>query len=174
MTSRRLTYHRLTDAALDDFHELVQDDHVRRYLMDGQVLPRAWSEDRVRESTGLFARRGVGLWLARARETPDVVGFCGFLEMPSLRPEPQLVYALFKRFTARGYATEMAQAAIDEARRHPGFATIVASVDAVNVASVHVVEKLGFRQVTTQPGAFGDLLIFELDSSTPQNSERAR
>jgi ribosomal protein S18 acetylase RimI-like enzyme len=44
MESDRLTYAPVTEARLDDFHRLVQDEHVRRYLMDGQVLPREWSE----------------------------------------------------------------------------------------------------------------------------------
>jgi hypothetical protein len=28
-----------------------------------------------------------------------LVGFCGFLEIPSVHPEPQLVYALSQRYT---------------------------------------------------------------------------
>jgi [ribosomal protein S5]-alanine N-acetyltransferase len=164
MTSTRLEYQLLTEATVDEFHRLVQDDHVRRYLMDGELQPRAWSGERVQDSMGLFARRRVGLWLARARTTADVVGFCGFLELPSIDLEPQLVYALFERFTGMGYATEMAAACIAEARRHPGFETIVASVDEVNAASVRVLDKLGFRRTATCPGRFGEVLVMRLDS----------
>ena len=32
MKSERLKYQPVTHATLDDFHALVQDDHVRRYL----------------------------------------------------------------------------------------------------------------------------------------------
>lgn len=74
---------------LDAFHVLVQDEHVRRYLMDGEVFPRAWSEARVRESIALFSRRGVGLWLAREIDSIAVAGFCGFLDLPSVDPEPR-------------------------------------------------------------------------------------
>lgn len=61
MMSERLKYQPVTPATLDDFHSLVQDDHVRRYLMDDQLFPREWSEQRVRDSVALFDRRGVGL-----------------------------------------------------------------------------------------------------------------
>jgi RimJ/RimL family protein N-acetyltransferase len=105
------------------------------------------------------------LWLAHQRETDDVVGFCGFLDMPPMHAQPQLVYAMFERYTGRGYATEMARASIAEARRHSGFCTIVASVDEVNVASVRVLEKLGFRQTARRPGAFGDALVLVLEAS---------
>jgi [ribosomal protein S5]-alanine N-acetyltransferase len=165
MTSERLTYLPLSLAMLDDFHALVQDDHVRRYLMDGGLFPREWSEQRVRDSISLFDRRGVGLWLAYERKSSELAGFCGFLEIASMHPEPQLVYALFERFTGLGYATEMAVASIAEAFRHPGFSTIVAGVDEVNVASVRILEKLGFRRVATHPGSFGDTLLLLLDVS---------
>jgi ribosomal-protein-alanine N-acetyltransferase len=165
MTSERLEYRRLTAATLDEFHRLVQDDHVRRYLMDGELLPREWSEQRIRDSAGLFERCGVGLWLARRQETGEVVGFCGFLDIPSMHSQPQLVYALFERFTGHGYATEMARASIAEARRHSGFRTVVASVDEANVASVRVLEKLGFRRAARHQGAFGDVLVLVREAS---------
>jgi L-amino acid N-acyltransferase YncA len=57
---------------------------------------------------------------------------------------------------------EMAQAAIAEARRHPGFNTIVAGVDEVNAASLRVLEKLGFQRVAAHPGSFGNTLILLL------------
>ena len=165
MISERLTYRPVALATVEAFHSLVQDDHVRRYLMDGQMFARAWSEERVRDSVGLFERRGVGLWLAYDRSTNALVGFCGFLEIPSLHPEPQLVYAMFEQFTGVGYATEMARTLIAAARSLPGFSTIVASVDDVNVASVRVLAKLGFRRVATQSGSFGRVLLFMLEAS---------
>jgi ribosomal-protein-alanine N-acetyltransferase len=165
MMSERLKYQPVTHATLDDFHALVQDDHVRRYLMDGQLFPREWSEQRVRDSVGLFDRRGVGLWLAHGRGTGELVGFCGFMEIPSIHREPQLVYAMFERFTGIGYATEMASASIAEARRHPGFSTIVAGVDEVNIASVRVLEKLGFRRMAMHKGSFGNVLLLLLEAS---------
>jgi RimJ/RimL family protein N-acetyltransferase len=91
------------------------------------------------------------------------VGFCGFLALPAMHPQPQLVYAMFERCTGQGYATEMARAAIAEARRHSGFSTIVASVDEANVASVRVLEKLGFRRAASRPGAFGDVIELMLE-----------
>src|SRR5262245_37239348 len=104
MTSERLKYDAVVPATVDSFHRLVQDAHVRRFLMDGRVFPREWSEERVRDSVSLFQRRGVGLWLASENETDALVGFCGFLEIPSVHRRPELVYALFESFTGRGYA----------------------------------------------------------------------
>jgi hypothetical protein len=51
-------------ATLDAFHSLVTDEHIRRYLLDGSLVSREWSEERIRASESLFNRRGVGIWLA--------------------------------------------------------------------------------------------------------------
>lgn len=161
MISERLIYHPVELATLDTFHALVQDEHVRRYLMDGQIFDRAWSEERVRDSQALFERRGVGLWLTHEKESGEVVGFCGFLVIPSVHSEPQLVYALSERFTGRGYATEMARAAIAHARRQGGFTEIIAGVDEVNAASLRVLQKLGFVHIETQAGSFGNMFLMK-------------
>jgi ribosomal-protein-alanine N-acetyltransferase len=161
MQSDRLSYRPLDPAGLDAFHRLVQDEHVRRYMMDGQVFPREWSEARVRESEVLLEQRGVTIWLAHDRETGELVGFCGFWIAPSF-PEPQLLYALLERWAGRGLATEMARAAIARARTQPGFAEIVADADEVNTRSVRLLEKLGFERTGVAPGAFGRVLLFRL------------
>jgi [ribosomal protein S5]-alanine N-acetyltransferase len=167
VTSERLQYRPLCRASLEAFHSLVQDEHVRRYLMDGQILPLEWSERRIRESEALFERRAVGLWLVEEKSTADLIGFCGFLEIPSLHPAPQLVYAMFERHTGRGYATEMARASIAYARRRAGFEKIVAGVDEVNAASLRVLEKLGFQRIEARPGAFGTAYLLRLETGRP-------
>jgi ribosomal-protein-alanine N-acetyltransferase len=161
MLSDRLRYAPLALENLDRFHRLVQDEHVRRYLMDGNLFPREWSEERVRESQSLFGRRGVGLWLVTEAATDELVGFCGFMEIASIHPEPQLIYALFERFSGLGYATEMARASIAHGRGQ-GFTQLLASVDEVNAASCRVLEKLGFEAVATQQGSFGSMFVLRL------------
>jgi RimJ/RimL family protein N-acetyltransferase len=161
MQSKRLTYEPVTLPRLEDFHSLVIDEHVRRYLMDGDVFPIEWSEARVVDSNMLFERRGVGLWLVDQSLPRALVGFCGFLEMPPL-DEPQLVYAVLEQFTGKGYATEMARAAIEYARTRAGFTEIAAGVDGVNVKSRRVLEKIGFKRTLTVPGRFGNLFVYRL------------
>ena len=82
-------------------------------MMDGELFPRESSQERVRQSQDLVSRRGVGLSLAFEVAKGRFIGFCGFLEIPTVHEEPQLVYALLERFTGQGYATEW------RARRSP-------------------------------------------------------
>ena len=165
MESERLRYSELGPGNLHRFHSLVQDDHVRCYLFDGQVLPIEWSVETIRTSQSLFDRRGVGIWLVNHKVTEELIGFCGFAEIDTVHPEPQLVYAIFHRFVGMGYATEMACTSIAEARRHKGFATIIASVDEVNAASLRILEKLGFERIATLQAAFGNMFLLQLDAA---------
>jgi RimJ/RimL family protein N-acetyltransferase len=162
VNSERLTYRPVTGADLDAFHSLVEDEHIRRYMMDGNVFPPSWSAGHIRQSEALFRRLGVGLWLAYSAASGELIGFCGFLILPEVLAEPELVYALRERFCGRGLATEMARASIAEARALGALGEIVASVDDVNRASVRVLEKLGFVSVGKRPGAFGDMLFLRL------------
>jgi len=162
MDSERLSYRAVTPADLQAFHGLVRDEHIRRFMMDGNVFSPEWSLGHIRDSQALLASTGKGLWLAHEKQTGELVGFCGFLLLPEVHDRPELVYALTERFTGRGFATEMAHASIAEARRHAPLDEILASVDAVNAASVRVLQKLGFDRVGTQPGAFGDILMMRL------------
>lgn len=163
MQSTRLAYEPLSTKSIAEFHDLIQDEHIRQYLCDGEVMSLDWCRQQVADSRELFKTCNVGLWLVHHRGLRDIVGFCGFLVIPSISNEPQLVYALLERWTGQGYATEMARAAIEEARASSDFGGVLASVDTVNTASVQILEKLGFSLIETQQGAFGDMQVLRKD-----------
>lgn len=165
LRSTRLLYRRLSLDALDAFHELVTNSHVRRFMLDNRVFPLRWSEQYVRDSLSLFDALGLGTWLAVTADTAELTGFCGFRAVPG-RPEPELLYALDQRFTGRGFATEMGHTMIELAWSR-GLRRIRADVDAANVASVRVLEKLGFERIAVDKGAFGALYVYVLVRPRP-------
>ena len=162
-TSQRLVYRKLSPADLDAFHALVTDGHVRRYLLDGETMPRAWSASVIRASQKMFRERGVGLWLVSPSESAaPPAGFCGFLVFEELGEEPQLSYGFLQSHTAKGYATEAARALVSYARDEARMDEIVSAVDEPNIASMRVLEKVEFRRYGSVPGAFGQIVLFEL------------
>jgi ribosomal-protein-alanine N-acetyltransferase len=170
--SSRLGYRVLDEPDVDALHALITDAHVKRYLCDGQTLPREWAADTIAASKRLFAIRGVGLWLMfeDAAGAGAPIGFVGFVDFSGaggfeeFGGEPQLLYALREDAAGQGYATEAARAAIDHAREHGGFTAVYAAVDEPNQASVRVLEKLGFARCGQQPGAFGQMILFRLET----------
>jgi RimJ/RimL family protein N-acetyltransferase len=166
-SSPRLRYAPLGISDLDAFHALAIDAHVRRYLLDGQVVPREWAADAVAKSEREHDRSGLGLWLVFERSGAAPIGFAGYWVFEELGPEAQLLYALLAEHTGRGYATEASEALITFGREHAGQGAIVASVDEPNVASIRVLERLGFERAGEMPGAFGPTRMYRLPAGRP-------
>jgi RimJ/RimL family protein N-acetyltransferase len=156
---KRLSIDRLTPGDLAEFHRLVTDSHIRRFLLDGAVMDEEWSRLEIERSDALFESTGLGLWLLR--ENDERIGFAGYRVFEEMSPEPQLIFALLEQATGRGLATEAGRAMIERAA--PTLGSILAAVDEPNIASVRVLEKLGFRPDGSVPGAFGRTLLFRTE-----------
>lgn len=162
MQSARLRYAALAPELAAAFQRAVQDDYVRRYMLDGQLLSTERCGERIRESQTLFERFGVGTWLARHGESGELIGFCGFEPVPESEL-PFLIYAVLEPFARQGYASEMARHSVEYARAHARVRTVGADVDAVNAGSVRILESLGFQRTAVQQGAFGELFVYRLE-----------
>jgi RimJ/RimL family protein N-acetyltransferase len=88
---------------------------------------------------------GIGLLTIRRRVDDEPLGYCGLIVGRCSLDEPEIACELLRRFHGSGYATEAAHAVVDAA-----FATgrkrIWSTVGAWNVASLRVLDKLGFRR----------------------------
>jgi len=162
MRSERLRYAALSPELAAPFQRAVQDDYVRRYMLDGQLLSAERCVERIGESQTLFEHLGVGTWLARHGESDELVGFCGFERVPESEL-PYLIYAVLEPFARQGYASEMARSSVGYARAHARVRSVGADVDEVNQGSVRILEKLGFRRTAVQQGAFGNLFVYRLE-----------
>ncbi len=85
-----------------------------------------------------------GLLAVERRLNGDLIGYCGLVDGGAeTEGEPELAYELLRRSWGKGYATEASWAVLDWARSS-GHARLWATVWAWNVASLRVLEKLGF------------------------------
>lgn len=104
-----------------------------------EVVEDGWVE-------ALAARTGdrtLTPWAVVLREAGAVVGFCGFFVRPV--KGTTMGYAIVPEYRGRGFATEAAAAVLDWAERHD--VDVYASIRPPNLASVHVLEKIGMRLV---------------------------
>jgi RimJ/RimL family protein N-acetyltransferase len=121
---------------------LLTDPQVRRHLLDGEVVSRAFVERMVADSAQSFARRGHGLYAA-ADPGGAMLGVCGF-HLIGVPPERQLVYAFTPPSWGQGLASEAVRAVVAHAEGTCGLKEIVATTDADNLASIAVLRKCGF------------------------------
>ncbi len=157
----RLVLRPLGVADVDALHELMLVEPVRRYLCDGELLPRAVVEGWRIASDALFQRVGVGLWCVRERGAAPLVGLTGYAEFFE-PPVLELLFALAPSRWGRGYAVEMASAAIEQGFTRGGMETIRASTDEPNAASIRVMERLELTPAGEDPGPTWRQLHFEL------------
>jgi len=145
----RLRFRRPTDADLEPVLAHWNDPDVRRYLWDDAPVARETARAVLAASAADFARAGFGLWIV---EVPPATfgGVCG------LRPvgdtaDLEVLYSLAPALWGRGLATEAARAVVAWAFAGLGLARVLGGVDAPNVASRRVLEKIGMTPLEDGP-----------------------
>ncbi len=162
MSTTRLRLTPLTVADEDVFLALLHDEDVKRYLLDGQTVDRAWVRREIDLSVERFAHESLGLFLARMRADSQPVGFTGF-RFDHQPPVLELVYALLPAFWKKGLATEMARAMVKLAFEQTNLEVVRAAVDEPNSASIAILERLGMIVEKRSTGAFGPMLHYALN-----------
>ena len=147
MTNREIQTDRLylrpfADADLDNLHQLWTQPGVRRYLWDGEVIPRERTMSIIQASRASFEAHGFGLWSAFSRSNQAMIGFCGFWHFHE-PPQLELLYGFAPSHWRQGFATEAAKAMIRYGFEELLFERIEASTDAANVVSVKVMKGVG-------------------------------
>lgn len=128
-------------ADVDALHALWTTPEVRRFLWDGEIVPRERTAGICDESVLLFAEHAYGLWMARDA-TAQLVGFGGFWHFPG-HEGAELLYGVAASSWHQGFGLEIAQAIIDYGFTRLGMREIIASTDAPNERSIRILERLG-------------------------------
>jgi ribosomal-protein-alanine N-acetyltransferase len=140
----RLLLRPLMREDLEAIHRIWTDPEVRRYLWDGERIPKEKAEAVLAGSIESFESRGFGIWGVVYDESEELVGFCGFRSLDDT-PEIELLYGISTPQWGMGLATEAARAAIRFGFEEVGFDRILGIANTENVASRRVLGKIGMR-----------------------------
>ncbi|MGE3649178.1 MAG: GNAT family N-acetyltransferase [Reyranellaceae bacterium] len=144
-TSRlRLRVWRPTDG--DAFAALNSDPEVM--ADEGGPIDRASSDAKLVRYAAAFERHGIGRWLVEDRDG-GFLGYAGVMPSPPSHPLGEHVesgWRLLRTAWGRGYATEAARAALDDALGRAGLPEVLAYTAADNLRSRAVMERLGLRR----------------------------
>ncbi len=131
-----------------EYERLFTEPSVERWLRPEPMRPftRADLQEMARRDRAHWDRHGYGPWAVRSREG----GFIGRggLAWATIggRREVELPWAVMPTQQKRGYATEMAKAALDTARE-VGLEKVVSLTLPSNLASRRVMEKIGLNLI---------------------------
>lgn len=92
----------------------------------------------------MYTRYGYGPYRIVRKSDRVAIGICGLFHRPFL-DDPDLGYAVLPGFRGEGYASEAARQVLVVAALVFGLARVKALIAPTNAASIHVIEKLGFR-----------------------------
>lgn len=125
---------------LDDLAGLFADPDVVKYVGNGKPSTREDAATAVDSMITHWQKHSFGRWIAADKTNGAFIGFGG---LRSLFGTPEVVYHLTKKNWSKGFATELARAALRFGFEERGFERIVAIAKPPNAASIHVMEKLG-------------------------------
>jgi RimJ/RimL family protein N-acetyltransferase len=110
-----------------------------------------------------WLRHGWGVWVFHDPSTGDFLGRGGLAEADVMDSrEVEVVCAIHPDFQGRGFGTAVGQVAVDHARRHLDVGSLVACTSEDDVASLRVVDKLGFRHESAYESAGRRVLVHRL------------
>lgn len=145
--TERLLCRRPAGAVADEYERLFTDPAVEAWLRPDPMRPfsRPDLERMARRDIAHWSEHGFGPWEVREREGGAFVGRGG-LNRTVVGGETavELPWAVMPAFQRRGYATEMARAAIGVASE-VGLDRVVSLTLPSNVASRRVMERCGLR-----------------------------
>lgn len=134
---------RATDAA--GLFALEADPIIRRFTGDDGFASLEAAERFAREYVSVHATDGMARWAVLDRETGDFLGWCGLRRQKD--GSVDLGYRYRPDTWGRGLATEAARACVAYGFETLALEEIVAWAAPENVASVRILEKLGFQLV---------------------------
>src|SRR4051794_15579301 len=115
-----------------------------RYVATGPMADLAVTERLIDDYSAHQRRHGYSFWAIIERSSGTLIGDSGLYRTPA--GEVELGYTLGTEWWRRGYATEAAGQWLSAAFGELGLPEVVALAEPANVASVHVLEKLGMRR----------------------------
>lgn len=156
LETERLMFRPHVLADLEPWCAMEADAEVRRYV-GGHPRTRGEAETRFKERALPPVEGRLGVWATVLKSENKYIGRCGVYphfgpDHKALPGEGTLAYYIASPYWRRGLATEAAVAFVNFGFNKLQLKRLVATVQAGNDASVHILEKLGFLLVKTEEG----------------------
>ena len=140
LNTQRLILRGWREDDLDMLTEIFEDEDTARFI--GGTKPRWEVWRQMAAYIGHWHLRGFGFWVVEDKKEQAPVGFCG-LWAPQSWPENEVGYGLLPRYQGKGFVTEAAIASLRFAYQSLGWRTAISFIDANNLPSEKVVERMG-------------------------------
>jgi len=147
----RLSLRPFTHADVEEAFGWFGDPEVMRFTPTGPDRNQDQTRERLKQYRGHQVRHGFSKWLIQEKSSGKAIGDSGLLILEEVGPLPDLGFRFAKPYWQRGFATEVAAAWIRVAFDEFGLDRLTAFAHVDNLASLRVLEKVGFRMQKREP-----------------------
>ena len=141
LNSNRLLIGHFERSDLAQWFLIESDPEVRKYILDGSILNREQSLAYIDQNIDSYAKFNFGRYALRDKKSLRLIGMCGFLNTDM---GIDFGYRLSKDMWGCGLGFEAASAVLAYGIKVIGLNHIVAGVMPENLASIKILERLGF------------------------------
>lgn len=148
VTTDRLLLRRFAPTDLDALAAVFAKREVWEFP-HGRAFTRAETAAFIEHQSEHWDACGFGLWIAIERISDRVVGYTGLcvpMFLPEVLPAVEVGWRFDPDVWGRGYASEAARAALDQAFTTLGLPEVCSIPQADNAASVAVADRIGMRR----------------------------
>jgi RimJ/RimL family protein N-acetyltransferase len=165
IVTARLELRPFAQADVEAMLRVYGDPEVMRYVGVGAVADLEGTRAMLGEYMDHQRRHGFSFWAVRPHDAGEPIGDAGLYRSRRRPREVELGYTLARCAWGRGYATEAGRACVAAARAL-GLRRVVAITDPLNLASQHVLEKLGLGRAGTRMAYGREHLLYRLPALT--------
>lgn len=145
LETNRLRLREFSRKDADFVLKLVNTPSWIQFIGDRNIHTQEAAKKYIEESfLESYAKNGFGLWLMELKTTSKSIGMCGLVNRDSLE-DVDIGFALLPAFERKGYTFEAAKATLTHAKEVLQISKVVAIIDATNVASAGLLNKIGLQ-----------------------------
>ena len=172
LETNRLVLREFTSVDVRAVFEMFARQDMNKWLQHEPMQSIEEAEQRVRDRINLFERGWGFRWAIAFKERPEeLIGSCGYFSVRIATHTVEIGFEIHPDYWRHGIMTEALTAVLDysfsEDARMPVY-RVEALVDPGNVASIRLMEKLGFSKESLRrgfgywKGAYQDVFLFAL------------
>jgi RimJ/RimL family protein N-acetyltransferase len=147
---------------VDNLYTLYSDEQVMRFLPG--AYSREVAEKHVVAFATVFEQRGFTLWAVESKGTGEFIGRVGLWPLKGT-DEVELGYVIARSHWNQGIATETSAACLEFGFKKLDLPFVAAITMSKNVASLRVMNKLGFQFIRDDHFYDTDVLYHRLDAA---------
>ncbi len=167
LETERLRLRQFRESDLDEYAAICADPEVMRYL-GGKPFSRIDSWRHMAAMLGHWQLRGYGMWALEEKASGRLLGRTGINHGEGW-PGFEIGWTLGRQHWGRGFATEAARAALEHSFGVLGQRHVISLIQAANVASIRVAERIGERLEGKTEFFGSEVLVYGIERDAPES-----